>query len=597
MLDDEDTFSDSELAELKDTADKGDPDAQCTYGLYLIADQGKESEGMEYIKRAALNEQPEAQFRYGLHLQDNGHDFEGMQFIEKAVINQYPDAQFYYALWLEERYPSGDLQRMIIELIQLAADQGQTQAQIRYGQCLASGDGVERHIAKAGRYFKAAADTGDPDGQLSYGLYLHDQVRDRETAVKYFELSAKQGYHEAEFFLGAALLLGEGIKPDKRQAVQYFHKSALGKDPKGRWAYGFCLMNGEGIEMDLEEGARFLKLSAEAGDDKGQYLYALCLLEGDGVNFDITLAREFLEESASSRFENAKNVLGILLATGAGGERDLKRAQQLLDSASKKNTLCGKYNRAVLGLYTKAMKMSLIQVINDFKKICKSDTQQSYDYREVLGENLGVDNECRWRFVLAEATNGCPNAMYMYGQHLYAGRQVDKALDFFERSAAKVGKFQNPCKTYRKGLGLGNFVYASIRFHEKKCPLSEVEEHFKIACSSGVCAAQFSYGEILEKGSDSEGRSPDLERAARYFQMAAEHVLLRRETRDIHVHGIGDRDMERLYYNPYPFVLSQLAPRPDGSVWSLINKIASYLSRKIDIRFKGRLCLYYDNDT
>ena len=49
MLDDEDTFSDSELAELKDTADKGDPDAQCTYGLYLIADQGKESEGMGTI--------------------------------------------------------------------------------------------------------------------------------------------------------------------------------------------------------------------------------------------------------------------------------------------------------------------------------------------------------------------------------------------------------------------------------------------------------------------------------------------------------------------------------------------------------------------
>ena len=552
---------------------------------------------MEYIKRAALNEQPEAQFRYGLHLQDNGHDFEGMQFIEKAVINQYPDAQFYYALWLEERYPSGDLQRMIIELIQLAADQGQTQAQIRYGQCLRSGDGVERDIAKAGRYFKAAADTGDPDGQLSYGLYLHDQVRDRETAVEYFELSAKQGYHEAEFFLGAALLLGEGIKPDKTQAVQYFHKSALGKDPKGRWAYGFCVMNGEGIEMDLEEGARFLKLSAENGDDKGQYLYALCLLEGDGVDFDITLAREFLEESASSRFENAKNVLGILLATGAGGERDLKRAQQLLDSASKKNTLCGKYNRAVLGLYTKDMKMSLIQVINDFKKICKSDTQQSYDYREVLGENLGVDNERRWRFVLAEATNGCPNAMYMYGQHLYAGRQVDKALEFFERSAAKVREFQNPSKTYQKGLGLGNFAYASIRFHEKKCTLSEVEEHFKIACSRGICAAQFSYAEILEQGSHSEGRSSDLERAARYFQMAAEKVLLRRETRDIHVHGIGDRDMERLYYNPYPFVLSQLAPRPDGSVWSLINKIASYLSRKIDIRFKGRLCLYYDNDT
>jgi hypothetical protein len=96
-----------------------------------------------------------------------------------------------------------------------AAEQGYARAQCSFGECYASGKGVEQDPAEAARWFAKAAAGGDPDGQRNLGQALSEGRgvrRDEVEAYKWLSLAAEKADKAA-----AQLLAKLGSRLSKAQ--------------------------------------------------------------------------------------------------------------------------------------------------------------------------------------------------------------------------------------------------------------------------------------------------------------------------------------------------------------------------------------------
>jgi SEL1 protein len=94
---------------------------------------------------------------------------------------------------------------------------------------LEGGPHIKQDNQTAYRYFKTAADNGNPIGQAGVGImYFHGSGRDKDyaKALKYFQLSSDQGYVEGHFLLGIMHYYGHGTSKDYKSAVKYFKVAA-----------------------------------------------------------------------------------------------------------------------------------------------------------------------------------------------------------------------------------------------------------------------------------------------------------------------------------------------------------------------------------
>ncbi|CAG8507878.1 8906_t:CDS:2 [Funneliformis mosseae] len=78
-------------------------------------------------------------------------------------------------------------------LFKEAADYGLSDAQLRYGHCLWSGDGVRKSISQAIEYFQLSADGGNPTAMYNIGNLYYNGLgvqKDEEKGIRYLRLAA-----------------------------------------------------------------------------------------------------------------------------------------------------------------------------------------------------------------------------------------------------------------------------------------------------------------------------------------------------------------------------------------------------------------------
>jgi len=78
-------------------------------------------------------------------------------------------------------------------LFKEAADYGLQDAQLRFGHCLWSGDGVKKNISQAIEYFQLSADLGNSTAMYNIGNVYYNGLgvqKDEEKGKKYLRLAA-----------------------------------------------------------------------------------------------------------------------------------------------------------------------------------------------------------------------------------------------------------------------------------------------------------------------------------------------------------------------------------------------------------------------
>lgn len=92
--------------------------------------------------------------------------------------------------------------------------------------------------AEGVRWFRKAADQGDPDGQYHLGRAYASGVgvrEDKSEAAKWYLKAAEQGLSIAQYMLGHAYETGEGVAKDEIEAYAYFNLAgATDKDARKR---------------------------------------------------------------------------------------------------------------------------------------------------------------------------------------------------------------------------------------------------------------------------------------------------------------------------------------------------------------------------
>ena len=100
-----------------------------------------------------------------------------------------------------------------IDELKKAAEQGDAQAQYNLGVCYANGNGVEKNLSEAVKWWRKAAEQGFAQAQFNLGVcydFGKGVEKNPTEAVKWYRKAAEQGYANAT---KALQLLKEEMSP------------------------------------------------------------------------------------------------------------------------------------------------------------------------------------------------------------------------------------------------------------------------------------------------------------------------------------------------------------------------------------------------
>ena len=114
-----------------------------------------------------------------------------------------------------------------------AAEQGDANAQFILAELFykmyEEGDGTEKDLEEAVKWYQASAGRGDARAQFEIGWCYHSGVGVEEApekAVEWYRLAAEQGYAKAQYWLGWCYLYGMGVGTDMIEAVKWYRLAA-----------------------------------------------------------------------------------------------------------------------------------------------------------------------------------------------------------------------------------------------------------------------------------------------------------------------------------------------------------------------------------
>ena len=149
----------------------------------------------------------------------------------------------------------------LLDQLEASARDGVAVAQLSMGQLLAGGLGrVEQDEKEAVKYYQLAAEQGDAEAQNALGFcfdYGKGVTQDRVKAVRWYKLAAEQGHAKAQYSVGNCFYKGEGVRvaQDIAEAVRWCKFAAEQGHADAQNALGLCFDKGEGVARTGQGGS------------------------------------------------------------------------------------------------------------------------------------------------------------------------------------------------------------------------------------------------------------------------------------------------------------------------------------------------------
>jgi TPR repeat protein len=113
--------------------------------------------------------------------------------------------------------------------------------------------------------------------------FLTGSKPDYTQAAKWFRQAAEMGEPHAQLALGLLYWSGRGIEPNAQSAVGWFRKAAEAGEPSAMRMLGAAYSRGVGVERSREEALRWMRRAAEGGDAEAQAALGKAYYEGRAV--------------------------------------------------------------------------------------------------------------------------------------------------------------------------------------------------------------------------------------------------------------------------------------------------------------------------
>lgn len=197
------------------------------------------------------------------------------------------------------------------------------------GELYRDGLGVRTDTVEAARWYKLAADRGDPQGAFALALaYLQARgvKEDRVAARALLEKAAARKHVGAIYNLG--LMAAEQNPPDYKLAATYFLQANDLGSADGAYALGVLYKAGNGVEKSPAKAVQWFKKAAAEHIVAAQLDLAIALFNGEGVEKDESLAASYFRRAAEANNPIAANRLARMLAAGRGVQKDIVEAMK-----------------------------------------------------------------------------------------------------------------------------------------------------------------------------------------------------------------------------------------------------------------------------
>ena len=346
-----------------------------------------------------------------------------------------------------------------IEYCEKAAEQGFALAASILEQIYEEGMGVEKDLDKAMIYLKRAAELGDAQCQLKYGMLLcrTDKLQGVEWTIK----SANQKNPAALFIVGQECLNSDshlfadpqhfnigvqmlreaadmGVKDASEFLAHYGLERELSLEERTAWFYNIL----DNADRDSAQLAfQQLYECSEIGDPIAQCILALGYYYGTFVEQDKEKGMSLLKKACECDCVDALNTIGVIL----NGEERYEESFPYHKRSAEMGDMYGLHNLGNAYFYARGV---------------ERDIKKAFDL---------------WR---EAADKGNPDSHYTLGNSFFRGEYVEQ--DINESIKCYIFAASHPCTTQR--MAMEQLVKASQMIGNKKeadfwsAKLSEIEE-------------------------------------------------------------------------------------------------------------------------
>ncbi|KAG0221548.1 hypothetical protein BGW41_006685, partial [Actinomortierella wolfii] len=211
-----------------------------------------------------------------------------------------------------------------IKWYRMAAEGGDSQAQLRFGVIYAHGRGVPQSETEAMHWFERSAAQGNAIAQFNIGLmYSRGQGIDQsdEEAFKWMRQAAEQGMVEAQFGLGSMYNEGRGVEQSAEKASIWYSRAAESGHAAAQFHLGLMYDNGRGVEQSDVEAVTWYRKAADQGYARAQCNLGGMYEYGRGVEQSHVEAVAWFRKAADQGHATAQLNLGLMYANGHGVEQ------------------------------------------------------------------------------------------------------------------------------------------------------------------------------------------------------------------------------------------------------------------------------------
>ena len=308
---------------------------------------------------------------------------------------QYKVGEYYYAFFFCEGKIDFNLTieegiSNAISYYEMAANQGNINAQIDLYEIFYVGEYVEENDKEAFKWIKMAAQQGNAEAECSIAhayVFGTGVEADYEEAVKWYEKAAEQGCKEAIRELGFAYRTGDlHLYPSDEKSFYYYMEAAKQGDAFSQTKIAEFYMEGEGVRKNQKEAEKwyrkaFISYMTEAmeGDIYSQEQIAELYMEGKGVEKDEQEAAKWYKKVLDYYTEEAlkgdgeKQIeVALFYLEGKGVEKDDKESIRWYEKAVQQNDVelkevLGEYCNS-LGEYYRVERRNRQEAVKWFKK-------------------------------------------------------------------------------------------------------------------------------------------------------------------------------------------------------------------------------------
>ena len=229
---------------------------------------------------------------------------------------------FYVGEYVEEN------DKEAFKWVKMAAQQGNAEAECSIAHAYEFGTGVEADYEEAVKWYEKAAEQGCKEAIRELGFAyrtgdLHLCPSDEKSFYYYME-AAKQGDAFSQTRIAEFYMEGEGVRKNQKEAEKWYRKAfisymteAMEGDLYSQEQIAELYMEGKGVEKDEQEAAKWYKKvldyyteEALKGDGEKQIEVALFYLEGKGVKKDDRESIRWYEKAVQQNDTELKEALG-----------------------------------------------------------------------------------------------------------------------------------------------------------------------------------------------------------------------------------------------------------------------------------------------